>query len=80
MFGKHCIKTYSQTQETVALTSGELEFYGIAKAATFNIDECKQTSFEIPQLKYNNFTYLFKVSCASSSSWIFYITNENSQV
>ena len=52
----------------------------IAKAATFNIDECKQTSFEIPQLKYNNFTYLFKVSCASSSSWIFYITNENSQV
>ncbi len=34
MIGNHCIKTYSQTQETVALSSGELEFYGIVKAAT----------------------------------------------
>ncbi len=34
MFGKHSIKTRSPTQETVALSSGESEFYGIAKAAT----------------------------------------------
>ena len=34
LFGKHCIKPYSQTQETVALSSPESEFYGIAKATT----------------------------------------------
>ena len=33
MFGNHCIKTYSQTPETIALSSGESEFYGIVKAA-----------------------------------------------
>ena len=33
MFGNHCIKTYSQTQERIALSSGESEFYGIVKAA-----------------------------------------------
>ncbi len=37
MFGKQCIKTYSQTQETVALSSGESEFYGIAMAATMGL-------------------------------------------
>ncbi len=34
MFATHCIKTYTQTQETVALSFRNLEFYGIAKAAT----------------------------------------------
>ncbi len=34
MFGKHCIKTCRQTQETVALSSDESEFYGIVKATT----------------------------------------------
>ncbi len=34
MFGKHCTKTHSRTQETAALPSGEFEFYVIAKAAT----------------------------------------------
>ncbi len=34
VFGKHCIKTYSQPQETVAPSSAESEFHGIAKAAT----------------------------------------------
>ena len=34
MFGKHCSKTHSQTQETVALSSGESEFYENAKAVT----------------------------------------------
>ena len=34
MLGGLCVKTYSQTQETIALSSGESEFYGIVKAAT----------------------------------------------
>ena len=37
MFGSHCIKTYSQTQETIALSSGESEFYGVVKAAAMGI-------------------------------------------
>ncbi len=37
MFDSHCLKTYSQTQDTIALSSGESEFYGIAKAATMGI-------------------------------------------
>ncbi len=37
MFRNHCIKMYSQTQETVALSSGELEFYEIVKAATIGV-------------------------------------------
>ncbi len=34
MFGSHCVKTCSQTQEIVAWSSGEPEFYGIVEAAT----------------------------------------------
>ena len=34
MLGGHCVKTYSLTQDTIALSSGESEFYGIVKAAT----------------------------------------------
>ncbi len=37
MFGSHCLKTYSQTQKTIALSSGESEFYGIVKAATTGV-------------------------------------------
>ena len=37
MFGSHCLRTYSQTQETIALSSGESGLYGIAKAATMGI-------------------------------------------
>ena len=37
MFGNHCIKKYSQTQETIALASGESEFYGIVKAAAMGL-------------------------------------------
>ena len=37
MLGSHCIKTYSQTQDTLSLSSGESEFYGIVKAATMGI-------------------------------------------
>ena len=37
MFGSHCLKTCSQTQETIALSSVVSEFYGAAKAATMGI-------------------------------------------
>ena len=37
MLGAHCIKTYSQTQETIALSSGESEFYGIVKAVAMGL-------------------------------------------
>ncbi len=37
MFDRHCLKTYSQTQETIALSSGESEFYDIVKAATTGV-------------------------------------------
>ncbi len=32
--GSHCVKTHSQTQETIALSSGESESYGIVKVTT----------------------------------------------
>ncbi len=37
MFGKRCVKTYSRTQETLALSSDESEFCGIVKAATMGL-------------------------------------------
>ncbi len=37
MFGKHCVKTHSQTEETVAVSSGESDFNGIVKAATMGL-------------------------------------------
>ncbi len=37
MWGGHCVQTYSRTQETIALSSGESEFYGIEKAATMGL-------------------------------------------
>ena len=33
MIGKHCIRTYSSTQTTVSLSSGEAEYYGLVKGA-----------------------------------------------
>ena len=33
MMGGHLLKTWSSTQASVALTSGEAEFYGVVKAA-----------------------------------------------
>ncbi len=37
VFGNHCVKTYSHTQEMIALSSGESEFYGIVKAAAIGL-------------------------------------------
>lgn len=33
MIGKHCIRTWSSTQPSVTLSSGEAEFYGLVKTA-----------------------------------------------
>ena len=33
MIGQHCIRTWSSTQPSVALSSGEAEYYGLVKAA-----------------------------------------------
>ncbi len=37
MFGNHCAKPYSQTQEVIALLSGESECAGIAKDAAVSL-------------------------------------------
>ncbi len=37
MLGSHCINTHSQTQDTIALSLGEPEFYGIVEASTLCI-------------------------------------------
>ena len=33
MIGQHCIRTWSSTQPSVTLSSGEAEYYGLVKAA-----------------------------------------------
>ena len=33
MLGNHILKTYSSTQPTISLSSGEAEFYGVVKAS-----------------------------------------------
>ncbi len=35
--GSHCVKTYSQTHETAARSSGESDFLGIVKAAAMGL-------------------------------------------
>ena len=37
MIGDHCIKTWSNTQDTIALSSGEAEYYGIVRGASQGI-------------------------------------------
>ncbi len=37
MLGGHCVKTHSQTQETIALSSGEAKFHWIVKVATMGL-------------------------------------------
>ena len=37
MFGLHCLKTYSQSEDTIALSSGESEFYGIVETTTMGV-------------------------------------------
>jgi hypothetical protein len=37
MFGGHCLKTWSSTQEVIALSSGEAEYYALVKAVSQGI-------------------------------------------
>ena len=37
MLGSHCVKTWSSTQQVIALSSGEAEYYGLVKGATIAI-------------------------------------------
>ena len=34
MIGQHCIKSYSSTQDSIALSSGEAEYYGMVRVAS----------------------------------------------
>ena len=36
-FGSHCLKTYSSTQDIIALPSGAAEFYGIVRAGSHGL-------------------------------------------
>ncbi len=38
MFGNHWAKTYRQTQQTVALSSGEADSHGVVKVAAISVD------------------------------------------
>ena len=38
MVGRHCIRTWSSTQPSVTLSSGEAEYYGLVKAAGAEFD------------------------------------------
>ena len=37
MLGQHCVKTWSNTQAIIALSSGEAEYYGVVKAASIGL-------------------------------------------
>ena len=34
MFGSHCVKSWSSTQQVIATSSGEAEYYGMVKGAS----------------------------------------------
>ena len=51
MIGKHCIRTWSSTQPSVTLSSGEAEFYGRVKAAGAGLGHqslMKDVGLELP--------------------------------
>jgi len=51
MIGKHCIRTWSSTQPSVTLSSGEAEFYGLVKAAGAGLGHqslMKDVGLELP--------------------------------
>ena len=37
MFGSHCTKSWASTQATIALSSGEAEYYGLVKASSVGL-------------------------------------------
>ena len=51
MIGMHCIRTWSSTQPSVTLSSGEAEFYGLVKAAGAGLGHqslMKDVGIELP--------------------------------
>ena len=51
MIGQHCIRTWSSTQPSVTLSSGEAEYYGLVKAAGAGLGHqalMKDLGLEIP--------------------------------
>ena len=51
MMGEHVIKTWSATQPTVSLSSGEAEFYGVVKASGLALGQqslLRDLGFEMP--------------------------------
>ena len=51
MLGKHVLKTWSTTQPTVSLSSGEAEFYGVVKAAGLALGQqslMKDLGYQLP--------------------------------
>ncbi len=51
MFGPHCLKKYSSTQDVIALSSGEAEFYGIVKAGSHGlgmVSLCRDLGLKVP--------------------------------
>ena len=37
LFGSHCLKTWSVSQQVIALSSGEAEYYGLVKGASVSL-------------------------------------------
>ena len=51
MLGSHCLKSWSSTQPSVSLSSGEAEFYGLAKASGIGLgfqSLMKDVGYSIP--------------------------------
>ena len=44
MIGSHCIKSWSLTQSTIAMSSGEAEYYAVVKAASvlLGVNSCER--------------------------------------
>jgi hypothetical protein len=45
MIGSHCVKTYSSTQDIIALSSGEAEFYGMDVLSMHGCEQSTRLSY-----------------------------------
>ena len=59
MLGKHCLKSWSSTQPSVSLSSGEAEFYGLVKASGIGLGF---------QALFKDFNYQLPVTAYTDSS------------
>ena len=51
MLGSHCLKTWSSTQASISLSSGEAEFYGVVNASGVALGHqslMRDLGYEIP--------------------------------